>query len=295
MIAHNTTIGFIGTGVMGRSMAGHVLGSGYPLRVFNRSVDKLAPLVEMGAVACRDTAEVARGSDVVITMVGYPRDVEETLLGPQGVIENLKAGGTVIDMTTSSPALARSIAMAALQRNLGALDAPVSGGDTGARNAQLSIMVGGDAAVFERALPILQCMGKTIVHQGPPGSGQLTKLVNQIAIAANIVGVCEAMAFARSVGLDPLRVLSSIEKGAAGSVQLSTMAPRMLAGDFAAGFYVKHIVKDLGLALTTAKDLNLTLPGLDQAARLFEKLSDSGGADDGTQALFRLYVENALG
>lgn len=276
-------------------MAGHLLEAGYPLRVFNRSADKLAPLVAKGAVACRDSAEVACGSDVVITMVGYPVDVEQTLMGAQGVIANLRSGGMVIDMTTSSPALARSIATLALHHNMGALDAPVSGGDTGARNAQLSIMVGGDTAVFEQALPILQCMGKTIVHQGPPGSGQLTKLVNQIAIAATIVGVCEAMAFARGVGLDPLRVLTSIEKGAAGSVQLSTMAPRMLAGDFAAGFYVKHIVKDLGLALTTAKELNLSLPGLEQAARLFEILSDKGGAEDGTQALFRLYDENTLG
>ncbi|MDZ4694397.1 MAG: NAD(P)-dependent oxidoreductase [Deltaproteobacteria bacterium] len=292
MSTHKTTIGFIGTGVMGRSMAGHLIGAGYSLRVFNRSVGKLGSLVEKGAVACRDSAEVARGSDVVITMVGYPQDVEQTLLGPHGVIENLRAGGTVIDMTTSSPVLARSIAAVALQHNVGALDAPVSGGDTGARNAQLSIMVGGDAAVFDHVLPILECMGKTIVHQGPPGSGQLTKLVNQIAIAANIVGVCEAMAFAKGVGLDPLRVLSSIEKGAAGSVLLSTMAPRMLAGDFAAGFYVKHIVKDLGLALAVAKEQNLSLPGLKQAAQLFENLCENGGAEYGTQALFRLYVES---
>jgi len=294
MNLRDKTLGFIGTGVMGRSMAGHLIDAGYPMRVYNRSPDKLGPLLEKGAVACRNPAEVAREADVVITMVGYPRDVEQTLLGPDGVLANLRPGGIAIDMTTSSPALARTIANAALRHGVAALDAPVSGGDTGARNAQLSIMVGGEASVFESALPILQCMGKTIVHQGPAGSGQLTKLVNQIAIASTLVGVCEAMAFARRAGLDPLRILSSIERGAAGSVQLSAMAPRMLAGDYAAGFYVKHIVKDLGLALETAREMNLQLPGLEQATRLFEKLSAGGGAEDGTQALFRLYVDAGL-
>ncbi len=287
------TIGFIGIGVMGRSMAGHLLAAGYPLHVYNRSPEKAAPLVADGATLAASVSDVAKSADIVITIVGFPEDVDSVYLAEDGILANAKSGSLVIDMTTSSPALAKRIADAAREKGIGALDAPVSGGDIGAREARLSIMVGGESEDFERAMPLFEIMGKNIVLQGPAGSGQHTKMCNQIAIAAGMVAISEAMAYAKASGLDPDTVLKSIESGAAGSWSLSNLAPRMLKGDFAPGFYVKHFLKDMRIALASAEELGLDLPGLALAKKLYDELASKGGEDDGTQALFKLYGSSA--
>jgi 3-hydroxyisobutyrate dehydrogenase len=282
-----SNLGFIGLGVMGGSMAGHLLAAGHELRLFTRTRAKAEALLARGALWAEAPAALAAGCEVVFTMVGFPRDVEDIYLGDAGLLAHLRPGGLLVDMTTSRPDLAVRIAAEAARRGGAALDAPVSGGDKGAREATLSIMVGGAREAFETALPLLRLMGREIVHQGPPGSGQHCKMSNQIAIAANMVGVCEALVYARAAGLDPARVLTSIAGGAAGSWSLSNLAPRMLAGDFAPGFYVKHFVKDLGIALTAAAAMRLDLPGLALAERLYRELRDLGEGDSGTQALYR--------
>ena len=284
-------IGFIGTGVMGLSMAGHLIDAGYPLGVFNRTPERAAPLLERGAGWHDGAGSLAAASDVVVTIVGYPADVEAVYLGDDGILARAADGTLAIDMTTSSPDLAASIAAEGAQQGIAVLDAPVSGGDTGARNATLSIMVGGDEAAFERATPILDVMGGTVVLQGGPGSGQYTKMCNQIAIAAGMLGVCESMHYARAAGLDPERVMSSIEHGAAGSWSLSNLMPRALAGDFAPGFKIKHFVKDLGIAVQSAEEMGLDLPGLGKAHHLYRRLEESGAGEDGTQALLRMYEQ----
>jgi 3-hydroxyisobutyrate dehydrogenase len=285
-------IGFIGLGIMGQSMAGHLLAAGHPLRVTNRSADKAKPLVERGAVWCDTPGAVAAGSDVVITMVGYPRDVEQVWLGEDGILAEAK-DALLIDMTTSSPELAQRLAREAAARGCRALDAPVSGGDIGAREARLSIMAGGDADAFAQALPILQLMGKTIVHTGGPGTGQHTKMCNQVVIASTIMGVCEGLAYARSAGLDPDVVLQCISGGAAGSFQLNVMGPKIVKGDFAPGFMIEHFLKDLSIALAEADRLYLQLPGAAQARQLYATLVERGHGRDGTQALSLLYGATA--
>lgn len=284
-----TVVGFIGLGVMGHSMAGHILTGGYDLLVYNRSRDKAAELVTRGARWKDDVPSLAAESDVVITIVGYPKDVEEVYLSPKGLVENARPGTVLVDMTTSSPALAVRIAEAAAKRGIPALDAPVSGGDRGAREGTLSIMVGGGKEAYERVLPLLQLLGKNIVLQGGPGCGQHTKMANQIVIASNMMGVCEALAYAKGAGLDPERVLSSISGGAAGSWSLSNLGPRILAGNFAPGFYVKHFIKDMKIAVEEAKNMGLDTPGLTQSLELYERLAAKGCEDDGTQALYKLY------
>jgi 3-hydroxyisobutyrate dehydrogenase len=301
----NTVLGFIGTGVMGTSMAGHLLAAGYPLHVFNRTPRKAQPLLERGAVWADSPKLIAQRCNCIITMIGYPKDVESVYLDDEGLIAHalpgagagvgVGVGALLIDMTTSRPDLARRIAAAAAARGLTALDAPVSGGDIGAREARLSIMVGGPRNGFEEALPVLSVMGKNVVYQGNPGAGQHTKMANQIAIAAGMIGVCEALAYAKAAGLDLQTVLRSISGGAAGSWTLSNLAPRMIAGDFSPGFYVKHFIKDLSIALESAEALGLQLPGLTLAKSLYEKLAAQGGADDGTQALYRLFVAGGAG
>jgi 3-hydroxyisobutyrate dehydrogenase len=285
-------IGFVGLGIMGQSMAGHLLAEGHPLRVYNRSADKAKALVEQGAVWCDTPGAAASGSDVVITMVGYPRDVEQVWLGEDGILATAK-DALLIDMTTSSPELAQRLAREAAVRGCRALDAPVSGGDIGAREARLSIMVGGDAAAFAQALPILQLMGKTIVHTGGPGTGQHTKMCNQVVIASTIMGVCEGLAYARSAGLDPDVVLQCISGGAAGSFQLNVMGPKIVKGDFAPGFMIEHFLKDLSIALAEADRMFLQLPGAAQARQLYATLVERGHARDGTQALSLLYGARA--
>jgi 3-hydroxyisobutyrate dehydrogenase len=280
-----TRVGWIGTGVMGLSMCGHLVAAGYPATVFTRTRERAQPLIDRGAVWAGTPAEVAAASDVVFTIVGYPADVREVILGEQGVLSAARHGTTVVDMTTSDPSLAVEIHSAAAAKGVGAIDAPVSGGDVGARNATLSIMVGGDAEAVERVRPLLEVMGKTIVHQGGPGAGQHTKMVNQILIATGMIGVCEALLYAYRAGLDPATVLESVAGGAAGSWSLSNYGPRMLAGNFDPGFMVEHFVKDMGIALAEARRMNLSLPGLALAEQLYVALIAQGHGRMGTHSL----------
>lgn len=284
------SVAFIGTGVMGRSMAGHLLKAGHPLHVHNRTKEKARPLVAAGATWHDTAGAAAAAADFVITIVGFPADVEETYFGAQGVIARARPGAVLIDMTTSSPKLAQRIATAAAARGLTALDAPVSGGDIGAREARLVIMAGGDEAAFAQARPLFELMGRVIMHHGPAGSGQHCKLCNQIQIASIMMAWCEALAYAKKAGLDPARVVETIGGGAAASWSLTNLAPRALQGDYAPGFYVKHFLKDMRLALESAAELKLELPGLAQAKKLYDEVSARGWDDCGTQALFRLYL-----
>jgi len=285
------TIGFIGIGVMGTSLAGHIMKAGYRVHIFTRTKAKAQGLLDKGAAWEATPAALASKCAVVFTMVGYPADVEEVYFGPAGLIENARKGTVLVDMTTSSPGLARRITAAAAARGVAAIDAPVSGGDVGARNATLTIMVGGDLEVFEAVKPLLELMGKTIILQGPAGAGQHTKMVNQICIAGNLAGAVEAVSYAQGAGLDPRLVLQSVGPGAAGSWQLNNMVPRMLDGDFAPGFYVKHYLKDLRIALDEAAAMKLDLPLLSLAEKFFAELVDRGMGDKGTQALYLLYQQ----
>jgi 3-hydroxyisobutyrate dehydrogenase-like beta-hydroxyacid dehydrogenase len=287
------TVGFIGTGVMGISMARHLLARGHALSVYNRTRARAQPLVDAGAAWCDNPAEVARRSQVVITIVGTPQDVEGVYRGPEGLLDNAARGSLLIDMTTSDPELARALAEHGKGRGVDVLDAPVSGGDIGARNGTLSIMVGGEPSAFERARPVLEAMGKTIIHQGPAGAGQYTKLCNQIAIASTMLSVCESMAFAKAAGLDPTRVLESITTGAANSWPLAQLMPRALAGDYEPGFAVAHFTKDLAIALACADRLGLALPGMSLAKSLYDELAQSGSGQKGTQVLLRRYLESS--
>ena len=283
------TIGFIGLGIMGQSMAGHLLAGGFGLNVYNRTKSKADGLVSRGATWFDTPGEVAAHSDLVITIVGFPRDVEEVYFGPQGIIAHAK-NAILVDMTTSSPSLARDIAQEAAKKGLGALDAPVSGGDVGARDAKLTIMVGGSQEVFDQALPVLRLMGTSIILQGSAGMGQHTKMCNQIVIASNIMGVAEGLAYAKKVGLDPSTVLQSIGGGAASGFQLNVLGTRMIDGDYAPGFYIEHFIKDLTIALAEAKKLDLDLPGLSQAKKLYDQMVAKGLGRDGTQGLLQLYI-----
>ncbi len=283
-------IGFIGTGVMGRSMASHLLKAGHVVHVYNRTREKAQSLLDAGAHWHDTAGAVAAAADVVITMLGFPTDVEATYFGAGGVIEKARPGALLIDMTTSSPLLARRIAEAAAHRGISALDAPVSGGDIGAREARLVIMVGGEGAAFERAKPVFELMGKNIALLGGAGAGQHCKMANQISVAVGMVAWCEALAYAQKAGLDPAAVHQSISGGAAGSWALTTLAPRALSGDYAPGFYVKHILKDMRIALESAAELNLELPGLAVAKGLYDRVAAHGWEECGTQALYRLYL-----
>jgi 3-hydroxyisobutyrate dehydrogenase len=276
---------------MGRSMAGHLQRAGYPLHVFSRTREKAAALIEAGATWHASSGAAAAAADVVISMLGFPSDVESVYLGPDGVVENARPGTLLIDMTTSSPVVARRIATAAADRGLSALDAPVSGGDIGAREARLVIMVGGEEAAFQRAQPLFALLGKNIARLGPAGSGQHCKMANQITVAIGMLAWCEGLAFARKAGLDPAAVLASIGGGAAGSWALTTLAPRALAGNYDPGFYVKHMLKDLRIALDSAAELDLDLPGLGLARQVYEEVAQRGWQDCGTQVLLRHYLE----
>lgn len=283
------SIAFIGTGVMGRSMAGHLQKAGHRLHVFNRTREKAQALLDAGATWHDSAGAAASQADVVITMLGFPTDVEASYLGSGGIVERARPGALLIDMTTSSPVLARKIADAAQARGLVALDAPVSGGDLGAREARLVIMVGGDEAAFGRARPLFELMGKNIARLGGPGAGQYCKMANQIAVAVGMVAWVEGLAYAKKAGLDPNAVHASISGGAAGSWAMTNLAPRALSDNYAPGFYVKHIIKDMKIALESAAELKLELPGLACAKRLYEQVAAKGWEDNGTQALYRLY------
>ena len=278
-------VGWIGTGVMGAPMCGHLLASGYPVTVFNRTPERARGLLERGAAWAESPQAVAQHADVVFTMVGFPDDVREIVLGPAGTLAGAGHGTILVDMTTSEPSLAREIYEAARARGVASLDAPVSGGDVGARAAGLSIMVGGDRDAFERVAPLLRCLGATIVHQGPAGAGQHTKMVNQILVASGMVAVSEALLYAHQAGLDLPTVLQSVSGGAAGSWSLTHYAPRILARDFAPGFRVDHFVKDMGIALAEARRMRLSLPGLALVEQLYLALVAQGDGRKGTHAL----------
>ncbi len=280
-----TRVGWIGTGVMGAPMCGHLLASGYPVTVFNRTPERARGLLERGAAWAESPQAVAQHADVVFTMVGFPDDLREIVLGPAGTLAGAGHGTILVDMTTSEPSLAREIYEAARARGVASLDAPVSGGDVGARAAGLSIMVGGDRDAFERVAPLLRCLGATIVHQGPAGAGQHTKMVNQILVASGMVAVSEALLYAHQAGLDLPTVLQSVSGGAAGSWSLTHYAPRILARDFAPGFRVDHFVKDMGIALAEARRMRLSLPGLALVEQLYLALVAQGDGRQGTHAL----------
>ena len=280
-----TRIGWIGTGVMGRWMCEHALKKGYAATVFNRSRDKAQPLLDLGATFADTPKMVAAASDVVFAIVGFPADVREVFLGTQGALAGSVPGTVLVDMTTSEPSLAKEIYESAKAKGVHALDAPVSGGDVGAKNAALSIMIGGDKPVVDAVSPIFEAMGKTIVHQGGAGAGQHTKMVNQILISSNMVALCEALLYGHKAGLDLETVFKSVSVGAAGSKALEVLGPRMLARNFEPGFYVEHFIKDMGIALAEAERMNLCLPGLGLAKQLYEAVRAQGYGRKGTQAL----------
>ncbi|MDD4267261.1 MAG: NAD(P)-dependent oxidoreductase [Pirellulales bacterium] len=280
-----TRIGWIGTGVMGASMCGHLINAGYSATVFNRTRGKAEGLVAKGAAWADSPKAAAAAADVVFTIVGYPADVRSVILGPQGALGGCREGSILVDMTTSQPSLAVEIAELAARRGVASIDAPVSGGDVGAREARLSIMIGGQAEAIEALRPCWEAMGKTIVRQGGPGAGQHAKLVNQVLIATNMIGVCEALLYGHKAGLDLETVLKSVASGAAGSWSLSHLGPRIIAGDFDPGFFVEHFIKDMGIALDEAKRMGLAMPGLALAHQLYLAVAAQGHARAGTQAL----------
>ena len=280
-------VGWIGVGVMGASMCGHLVDAGYETIVYSRTQERARPLLDRGATWADSPAEAAAGSDLTFTMVGYPSDVREVVLGERGVLSAAKPGSVVVDMSTSEPSLAKEIFDAAAAIGVGSLDAPVSGGDVGARNATLSIMVGGEAGTVEAVRPLFEILGSTVSHQGPAGAGQHTKMVNQTLIATGMIGVCEALLYAYRAGLELDKVLEAVAGGAAGSWSLSNYAPRMLRGDYAPGFMVEHFIKDMEITLAEARKMDLALPGLALAHELYLALRAQGGGRDGTHSLIR--------
>jgi len=280
-----TRLGWIGTGVMGSSMAGHLMTAGFAMTVYNRSKSKAEPLLAKGAAWAATPKALADQSDVVFAIVGFPSDVREVMLGANGALAGSKSGNILVDMTTSEPSLAVEIHSAAKAKGVQSVDAPVSGGDVGAKNAALSIMIGGDKDVVESLAPCWNAMGKTIVHQGGPGAGQHTKMVNQILIASNMIGVCEALLYGYKSGLDLPTVLQSVGSGAAGSWSLSNLGPRIMNNNFDPGFFVEHFIKDMGIALDEAKRMGLSLPGLALSHQLYLAVKSQGHGRDGTHAL----------
>jgi 3-hydroxyisobutyrate dehydrogenase len=284
-----TEVGFIGLGIMGRHMAGHIQAAGYRLHVYNRTKSKADELVAKGAVWHGDPAAVAANADVVITIVGYPKDVEEVYLGDGGLVAYARSGAYLIDMTTSEPSLAIRISEAGKARGLQALDAPVSGGDVGARDGKLAIMVGGDQAAFEHILPLFEAMGENIVLQGSAGAGQHTKMCNQIVVAGNMLAAAEGLSYALKAGLEPEKVLQCVGTGAAASFLLNALGPKMVAEDFAPGFFVHHFIKDMTIAAKEAAGMGVDLPALNLAKSLYSRIAEEGAREDGTQALIKAY------
>jgi 3-hydroxyisobutyrate dehydrogenase len=279
-------IGWIGTGVMGRSMAGHVQAAGHELYVHNRTKAKAENLLTKGATWCDSPAVVATRSEILFSMVGLPSDVEETYLGKEGVLSGKGSCRVIVDMTTSRPSLAQIIEREAAKRRIESLDAPVSGGDIGARDATLAIMVGGEKEVFQSVLPLFQVMGKNIALMGPAGAGQHTKMCNQILVAGTMIGVCESLLYAVKLGLDQQAVIDIISKGAAGSWSVSNLGPRLVRGDFKTGFLVRHFIKDMGIALQEATAAGLSLPGLALVHQLYVAVMAQGHHECTTQALY---------
>ena len=288
-MSNTLRVGWIGTGVMGAPMCGHLMAAGHSATVYNRTKEKASKLLEAGAKWADTPADVARNSDVIFSIVGFPADVRETYLGKNGVCAALQKGQIVVDMTTSPPTLAREIAEAVAQKGAVSLDAPVSGGQGGAEGARLTIMVGGDLTAYEKVLPLFQKMGKLVTRLGGPGCGQHCKLVNQILIAGHMLALAESLTYAKNCGIDPATALEAVSGGAAGSWALSNLGPRILKDDYAAGFYVDHFVKDLGIALAEAKELKLSLPMVALAEQLYIALQAQGHGRLGTQAITKVY------
>lgn len=288
-------IGWIGTGVMGQSMCMHLLNAGHKVHLYNRTRAKATPLIEQGAVWCDTPAKVAEEGEIIFTIVGFPKDVQSTILSTNGIIEGAKPGTVVVDMTTSSPGLALEIHKALKARDIEALDAPVSGGDLGAREATLAIMVGGDKSVYDKILPLFEIMGKNIALMGGPGAGQHTKMSNQILIAGTMIGTVESLVYAYKSGLDLESVIRVIGSGAAGSWSINNLGPRIARKDFDPGFYIKHFIKDMGIALDEAKQMNLALPGLALANQFYVAAAAMGHEELGTQGLYKVFEKmNAL-
>ncbi len=284
-VNERTKIGWIGCGVMGASMCGHLLDAGYSTTVYSRTKSKSENLVARGASWADSPAQVAAQSEIVFTIVGYPADVREVILGEQGALAALQPGGVIVDMTTSQPSLAIEIFERSAAKQISSIDAPVSGGDVGAKNGSLSIMIGGQEPVVKALQPCWETFGKTIVYQGPAGAGQHTKMVNQTLIATNMIGLCEALLYAHRAGLNLETVMQSVSSGAAGSWSLSNLGPRIIDGNFDPGFFVEHFIKDMGIALEEANRMGLSLPGLSLARQLYEAVSAQGHARLGTHAL----------
>lgn len=282
-------IGWIGTGVMGKSMCKHLITSGCSAFVYNRSPEKAKELTDMGATLCSSPAEVAANSDIVFTIVGFPQDVEEVILGENGVIANAKEGTIVVDMTTSTPSLAKRIAEVAASTKMAALDAPVSGGDLGAREGTLAIMVGGDASTYEEVLPLFEVMGKNIQRMGDAGAGQHCKMANQILIAGTMIGTVESLLYAAKTGMDLDQVIDVIGSGAAGSWSINNLGRRIAKKDFDPGFFIKHFVKDMGIALEESAKMNLSLPGLAMANQFYVAAKAQGLENLGTQGLYKVF------
>ena len=288
-MSEKAKIGFVGTGVMGKSIVKHLLSAGHEVSIYTRTKEKAQDLLDLGAKWAESPGDVAEQVDVVFTMVGYPSDVEEVYYGKTGIFENGKSNLIVIDLTTSTPTLAIELYKKAQSIGMSSLDAPVSGGDVGAKSGALSIMVGGDKEVFGKIQPLFSLFGKNVVYQGNAGAGQHTKMANQIGIASTMIAACEAITYAREAKLDPELVLKSITTGAAESWSLTNLAPRMLNDDYEAGFYMKHFIKDMGIALDESRKMNLTLPGLEMAYSMYKNLEEQGFENEGTQSLIKAY------
>lgn len=283
------TIGFIGAGVMGGSIVKHLLKAGYEVAVYTRTKSKAEPLIELGATWASTPAMAAQEKDIVFTMVGFPSDVEQVYFGKDCIFQSIKEGAIVIDMTTSEPTLAKKIYDHAKNLQIDSLDAPVSGGDIGAQNGTLSIMIGGDEKIFNTVKPILSIFGTNLVYQGAAGAGQHTKMCNQIVVTGTMIGVCESIAYGLKAGLEIENVLKSISSGAAGSWALSNLGPKIIQKDLAPGFFIKHFVKDMKIAILEAEKMNLSLPGLNLVKDIYEQLIESGYGENGTQALIKFY------
>ena len=282
-------IGFIGIGIMGKSMARNLMKAGYEVAIYTRTKEKADELVAEGAKWCDSVKMCAAGRDMVITIIGTPKDVEEVYFGKDGIIENADRAAYLVDMTTTSPKLAVKIYEEAGKRGLYALDAPVTGGDRGAKEGTLTILAGGDREAFDACLPVFEKMGKTIVYEGKAGNGQHTKMCNQIAVAGTLAGITEALVYAKNTGLDPALMIDTICTGAAGSVQMNIQAPKILADDYAPGFFIKHFVKDMGLADEEAKAAGVELKVLETVLSMYRELQNQGMDEVGMQALVKYY------
>jgi 3-hydroxyisobutyrate dehydrogenase len=284
-------IGWIGTGVMGKSMCGHLIDAGYDVLVYNRTKEKAVDLINNGATWCSNTMKVAQNSDIVFTIVGFPKDVEEVYLSEKGILKNIREGAIVVDMTTSEPSLAIKIYEEAKKKHVSSIDAPVSGGDVGAKNATLAIMTGGDKEAYDKVFPLFELMGKNIAYMGKAGAGQHTKMSNQILIASTMIGVVESLLYAYKAGNDLNEVINVIGKGAAGCWSINNLGPRIVDGNFDPGFFIKHFIKDMGIALKEAKEMNLALPGLALAYQFYISATALGLENLGTQGLYKVLAK----